>query len=184
MDWQPKKEEFNKRHEKLSQYFQNEYHSDNEIFSDAMKTFIKKGGVYQDLTNASNNDAQQTIKTFKKIAGKLHGFETLNTNIMRSIRELSERYDSGRLFKENIDLHNKITQLEKKRHISINNLNLSKERNNNFKNNRSDVTAHKLFLLKAPVPKSYIPYMWSISIVFLAFGIMTLTKTISLQHNK
>ena len=177
MDWQEKKSELMNTHNELSTYFQNEYHSDENAFTSSMKAYIQKGGIYKD--SASSGDAQNALKIFNKISGKLQGFETLNENAMKTIRQLSEKYDTGKLFKENSDLQNHIEILEKKKSISLNNLKLAKERNMSFKNNRSDITSHKLFLLKAPVPESYIPYMWSTSIIFLGFGLLTLGSTFS-----
>lgn len=174
--WIDKKQDFKKRLDSISDYFQNTLSSDMGSFTSAMSNYIQKGGVSE--SSASNGDSKQAMEMYNKIATQKGSFRKLNDDILKTIRTISSTNDSGNLLLQNGILQQDIQALEKKKGIIEKNVKTAIEREKVFRLQNSDINSHQLFLIKNPVPKSFIPYLWAISVLFVAIGVLIFQTTI------
>lgn len=174
--WNAKKQGFSDRYNTLSNYFQNELTTDASGFNDSMTKFINNGGV----SNSSdiNVDASGAIVAFNKILQKKSELRTLNNDIVGEIKTISTDEDTGNMLLQNGNLQQEIHELEKQKDVSRKDADTALNREKTLRLQDKNITAHQLFLIKNPVSKSLIPYLWAISVIFVAIGVLIFKKTL------
>lgn len=177
MSWLNKKEDFQKRYNIVSSYWQNKTDinkpsltRDIDNLNTAVANFIKKGGVSQDPSNDPNYT--QALTLFNTIKAKKAEFDNLNKEIRTTIKQITSDYDTGSMLKTNGDLQQDIIRLEKQKVESNNDAETANLRDKLLKERNTAVTRHQLFFLDRPVKTSSIPILWGLSILFVAAAII------------
>jgi hypothetical protein len=177
MSWVDKKKDFQRRYNAISSYWQNKTDTakpsltrDVDNLNTAVAAFIKTGGTSQDPAN--NPNYTQAIQLFNNIQAKKNDFNTLNNNIRTTITQITAEYDTGNLLKGNGNLQQDIIRLEKEKVEANNDADTAKLRDNLLKERDTAITKHQLFFLNRPVRSSAIPFLWGLSILFIAAAII------------
>ena len=177
MSWIDKKQDFQRRYNIVSSYWQNKTDinkpsltRDIDNLNTAVANFIKKGGVSQDPTNDPNYT--QALNLFNNIKAKKAEFDNLNKDIRTTITQITSEYDTGSMLKTNGDLQQDIIRLEKQKVESNNDAETANLRDKLLKERDTAVTRHQLFFLDRPVKSSSIPILWGLSILFVAAAII------------
>lgn len=173
--WGEKKRIFQKRFDELNEYTQNGFPSDMDAFKKYMSAYIEKGGVSE--SSSTNGDATNALKQYDQINTKKNGFVKLNDDILQALKKVAMEKDSGKLLSESGQLQQKIAHLEKQKTVSKEDAETAKEREESLRFRDKNTTSHSLFLIKNPVPRSYIPYLWAISVLFVSIGVLVFKES-------
>lgn len=168
--WADLKQTYQQRYEKITDYMQNQLPKDIQTLSDATAKYIAKGGISQDPTqDADYNTAQQTATTIQK---NRQDFQQLNSDISKSIQQLSSSNDMGKLLLENGVLQQINQALDKEKGLIEVDVKSAELRDELLRSQESNVTKHQLFLLGRPLRPSSIPYLWALSVLFIGTSLI------------
>ncbi len=179
MSWADKKKDFERRYNALhAEIFENSSKHRGGSFIDDMQFtkqlllqgYIARAGLSQDISDNFTIDFLNNID--HQINQKRGAFLQLNKDIETSILEISKNYDSGSLLKDNGNLQQDIIRLEKEKVEANNDADTAKLRDNLLKERDTAITKHQLFFLNRPVKSAAIPFLWGLSILFIAAAIL------------
>jgi hypothetical protein len=174
--WKTARDAFESRHTPILEYVNNQLPTDLNMLKNATADYISKGGVTEDPTK----DVAYTNITaaYSRINSHKQTYHALNTDMAKSIKQISTAGDMGRLLAENGSLQQQIIQLEKDAKLSDQDVKSAELRDELLRSHPSNVTKQQLFLLGRPLRPTSIPYLWALSILFIG-GSLILFQQIS-----
>jgi hypothetical protein len=176
MSWADQSVAFQQRYSQLSAYITSDLQQDIVQLNKQTKDFIASGGL-QSGTATENPTYQSIMSLFRKIEGKKSELQTLINDVSRAVSTLSKSADTGSLLQENGKLQQEILHLEKQLKNTESDVETSIERDRLLRSGQSDITPKQLFLLGKPIRKQSIPWLWALSILFVAFGMLIFKQT-------
>jgi hypothetical protein len=175
INWKDKREIFQSRFDALAQI------NIQSILSELDKNtsiYISKGGISADPNNNKIYDKIHELSN--KVKDYKESLAILNNDILKELSTVSKDADLAGLLSENGELQQQIQQLEKiDKEIKVD-VDTAIARDELLRSN--EVNRHDLFILNRPIKRNLIPYIWGISILFIAIGVMiflTLAPTVA-----
>lgn len=163
--WPDAKKNFQERYEKITTYMQNQLGKDMQTLSQSTANYIAKGGISQDPSqNGDFNSAQQSATNIQQYKQE---FQQLNTDISKTLQQLSSNNDMGKLLLENGILQQVNQSLDKEKGLLEEDVKSAELRDELLRSRDTNVTKHQLFLLQRPLRPSSIPYLWALSVLFI-----------------
>ncbi len=175
MSWIEKRQEFQKRYDELSNQ------NVQAITSDLNKTisrYISTAGV---SPTSNNPDYAKIQKLMTLIETIKNGYITLNNDIMKYISENAGNNNLTGILKENGELQQHISKLEKIQNDMKIDVESAKARDELLRSRVEDISRHGLFILNRPVRQGLIPYLWVLSILFIGVGLVIFRITLPID---
>jgi len=175
MSWTEKRQEFQKRYDELSNQ------NVQAITSDLNKTisrYISTAGV---SPTSNNPDYAKIQKLMSLIETIKNGYITLNNDIMKYISENAGNNNLTGILKENGELQQHISKLEKIQNDMKIDVESAKARDELLRSRVEDISRHGLFILNRPVRQGLIPYLWVLSILFIGVGLVIFRITLPID---
>jgi hypothetical protein len=175
INWKDKREIFQSRFDALAQI------NIQSILSELDKNtsiYISKGGISADPNNNKIYDKIHELSN--KVKDYKESLAILNNDILKELSTVSKDADLAGLLSENGELQQQIQQLEKiDKDVKVD-VDTAIARDELLRSN--EVNRHDLFILNRPIKRNLIPYIWGISMLFIAIGVMiflTLAPTVT-----
>jgi hypothetical protein len=175
MSWIEKRQEFQKRYDELTKY------NIQAITSDLNKTiarYISNAGV---SPTSNNPDYAKIQKLMGSIDFIKSSFMTLNNDIMKYISENAGNNNLTGILKENGELQQHISKLEKIQGDMKIDVESAKARDELLRSRVEDISRHGLFILNRPIRQGLIPYLWALSILFIGVGLVIFRLTLPID---
>jgi hypothetical protein len=141
----------------------------------ATNNYISTGGLSQDATNNPNYNI--ILKLTAKAEDIKQGYAMLNDDIIKYLTQYGKNADLTTILAENGELQKHIRRLEKVLEDMKVDVESAVARDELLRSRNTDITPHKLFLLDRPVRKGMIPYLWTLSILFIGVGLVIFRMT-------
>lgn len=176
MSWIDQKKDFERRYNALAKFLEKDPLNRQNLdailpnLGTQVSQYIRSGGISQDPS--VNSSYNEIITNINRIEEKKKEFITLNKDIQKTITQTTKNYDTGNLLKENGNLQQDIIRLEKEKVEANNDVATANLRDTLLKERDTAVTKHQLFFLNRPVKSSAIPFLWGLSILFVAATII------------
>jgi hypothetical protein len=173
--WNDQKQQFQKRYESITSYYQNELPQALNLLRTSLTNYVETGGVTQDNTDPN---LVKAVLLYDGIQMQKMEFQNLNQDMSTAIGTMSNTLDTGRLLHQNGTLQQDIQSLEKKKAVVENDASSAELREKALRFQNKDVNQHQLFMVNAPVSRTAIPYLWALSFAFVAVGLLVFTQLI------
>ena len=172
VSWKEQRAQFQARFDTLAQF--NIQQLLTELNSSTAR-YIQKGGLSQDPGNNAD------YKRIEEIANKISEYKTmltkLNNDILQSLSKVAKDADLAGLLSKNGELQTQIQQLEKVEKETKVDVESAIARDELLRSYPQPIR-HNLFLFNRPIKRGLIPYLWLISIIFIAIGTIVFWKMI------
>jgi hypothetical protein len=170
--WNEQRAKFQARFDTLAEFNIQKHLTE---LNSATAKYIKRGGLSQDPNN--NGD----YKRVQEIAGKIADYKSqlskLNNDILQSLSKVAKDADLSGLLSKNGELQTQIQQLEKIEKETKVDVESAIARDELLRSYPAP-SRHNLFLLNRPIKNGVVPYLWLISIIFIAIGFIVFWRMI------
>lgn len=171
-DWPEIRQGYDMRYKKINDYVQNKLKGDSEKLATAVASYVKTGGGI----DISGNDPvyNNIIEISKRINDHKRAMAKLNSEITESLQSLSTGADMGSILLENGQLQQEIIRLEKEQDEIREDVETAKERSMVYRDQATDISKYQIFFLGRPLRPGIIPWLWSLSILFIGVALLLL----------
>lgn len=166
MNWIDARAEFQARFDKLNQ---TQVDSILTELNQSMGTLIARGGLNRDT--ADNPQYADLLAKMKVIDTLKSDYHTLHNDIINYLKEATAETNLQGKLSENGDLQRDIQQLEKLEKEMKVDVDSAVARDELLRTRNTAITKHQLYLLGRPIRRGLIPYLWSLSLLFLGVAI-------------
>lgn len=173
-NWPTMKQQFETRYNKINNYVQNKLKGDSQQLSTAVANYVKTGGAVTRSDDASGGLYENIIQLSKRINDHKNAMANLNKEMADALHNLSAGTDMGAILLENGQLQQEIIRLEKEQDSIEDDVETAKERSHLFRTQATAVNKQQIFFLGRPLRPGIIPWLWSLSILFLGVGLLLL----------
>ena len=180
MNWIDARAEFQARFDKLNQ---TQVDSLLTELNQSMGTLIARGGLNRDT--ADNPQYGDIVAKMKVIDTLKADYYTLHNDIINYLKEATAETNLQGKLSENGDLQRDIQQLEKLEKEMKVDVDSAVARDELLRTRNTNITKHQLYLLGRPIRRGLIPYLWSLSLLFLGVAVFifyTYAPTFSSQR--
>lgn len=164
-DWISQKAAFNDSFNKIQTYISSQLNADITAVTAALEDYIDTSG--NNAAAATTIDTKMaTIKQWKsKII-------ELNNSVSNSIKEYASTNDMDSLLQQNGQLQQQIAAAEKRYDELLQDASTADARNRNLRSSDTQISTHQVFLLGRPLRPASIPYLWTLSVLFICTALL------------
>jgi hypothetical protein len=179
-NWPTMKQQFETRYNKINSYVQNKLKGDSQQLATAVANYVKSGGASSGGGDAGGDaDASgglygNIVELSTRINNHKKAMANLNKEMADTLHNLSAGTDMGAILLENGQLQQEIIRLEKEQDSIEDDVETAKERSHLFRTQATAVNKRQIFFLGRPLRPGIIPWLWSLSILFLGVGLLLL----------
>jgi len=171
MSWVDSKAQFTSRQNDIATYVSGQMNQDLSTLSNAISSFIQKGGVTTSDNNPDYdtiNSITQTINTYK------NQIIQLNKEVANSIQTLQTNNDMDGLLQKNGELQTQIdAALKANKELSVD-AGSALARDQVLRAKNTHINNGQVYLLGHPLRPASIPYLWGLSILFIGIAVLLL----------
>ena len=126
-----------------------------------------------DFTNSFNTlNTQSTTVTGAALSDLKDKYKTLHRDISQTLKCSNQENDLTGMLTQTGNLQAQIKMREKtKKELQVE-VDTALARDEVLRSKDTNLTAHQLFLLDRPVRKGMLPYLWTLSIIFIGIGLI------------
>ena len=125
------------------------------------------------FTNRFNTlNTESTTVTAAALSDLKDKYKTLHRDISQTLKCSNQENDLTGMLTQTGTLQGQIKKLEKiKKELQVE-VDTALARDEVLRSKDTNLTAHQLFLLDRPVRKGMLPYLWTLSIIFIGIGLI------------
>jgi len=126
-----------------------------------------------DFTTRFNNlNTQSTTVTGSALSELKDSYKTLHNDISKTLSCSNQENDLTGMLTQTGNLQTQIKMREKRKKELQVEVDTALARDEVLRSKDTNLTAHQLFLLDRPVRKAMLPYLWTLSIIFIGIGLI------------
>lgn len=185
MEWITKKEEFTKDFDDLNLNTDSNLKEQITELNKAIKQYIDTAGLSQTPENNPNySTIQDKLNNINQIKQR---YTKLNDDIKQYLSNQTKKSDWGTQLTENGTIQTEINKLEKIQKEMKVDVESAVARDELLRTRNTNVSRHDLFLFNHPIRRSFVPYLWALSILFIGIALLIFKSTfpsIGLQNSE
>jgi hypothetical protein len=123
-------------------------------------------------TRFNNLNTQSTTVTGAALSDLKDKYKTLHNNISQTLKCSNQENDLTGMLTQTGNLQTQIKLREKRKKELQVEVDTALARDEVLRSKDTNLTTHQLFLLDRPVRKGMLPYLWTLSIIFIGIGLI------------
>jgi hypothetical protein len=173
--WSERSKLYKQEFDNISDWVTNWLNKDLHYLNEIVGKYIKTGGLNKNPNSNPNYDEIKTI--FGRIESVKDRLKKLVSNVTKDIHDLSKKSDLGEVLAENGRLQQEIIQLEKQVQESTEDMESALHRDHILRTGETDINKRQLFLIGRPIKKNLHSWLWMLSVLFIAVGMLIFKQT-------
>lgn len=180
MNWSEERKKFVEKKNKLDAN-QTKLNETIQQLNKQVADFIQSGGLSQDP--AKNPQYQSILSSMKSIENTKSQYNAINQEILKYLKDNSTTTKWEDQLKQNGEMQQEIIQLERIQKEMKVDVDSALARDELLRTKDTRVSRHDLFLFNRPVSRSLVPFLWALSVVFIAVGLFIFKITFPVSMN-
>lgn len=168
MNWSEDRKKFVEKKDKLDAQ-QTKLNETIQQLNKQVADFIQRGGLSQDP--ATNPQYQSILASLTTIENTKSQYNAINQEILKYLKDNSTTTKWDEQLNQNGVMQQEIIQLERIQKEMKVDVDSALARDELLRTKDTRVSRHDLFLFNRPVSRSLVPFLWALSIVFIAVGL-------------
>ena len=180
MNWSEERKKFVEKKNKLDAQ-QTTLNQTIQQLNKQVADFIQRGGLSQDP--ASNPQYTSILQSLNRIENTKTQYNEINQQILKYLKDNSTTTKWEEKLKQNGEMQQEIIQLERIQKEMKVDVDSALARDELLRTKDTRVSRQDLFLFNRPVSRSLVPYLWALSVVFIAVGLFVFKISFPVSMN-
>jgi len=171
--WATIKQEYEQKFAGIAEYMNNSLPKDVDALKQGLSLYVQSGGIAADPNQ--NGPYMTIVDKSNTINNQKNSLLQLNKSLADEIKNYTKGADMDSLLQNNGALQTDIKKLKKEAAEATDNEKAAELRDHVLRSRDTSITKHQLFLLGRPLRSSFIPFLWTLSVLFIGVAVLLYT---------